>query len=161
MGAEAHLPVTFDDVREKNVNSFKKLNSVVFPIKYQDKIYNDCIVAGSVTQLAFYTDILVGGIGCRLEKAEAGGARMHVLTLGVLAPYRDRGIGSKLLEHSLAEARKNPDVECAFLHVQVSNEGAIRFYQRHGFEVVETVAGYYKRLDPPDAVLLRHTFDRS
>lgn len=41
------------------------------------------------------------------------------------------------------------------LKCQVNNEEAIRFYGRYGFEVAETIAGYYKRLDPPDAVLLR------
>jgi ribosomal protein S18 acetylase RimI-like enzyme len=38
--------------------------------------------------------------------------------------------------------------------LQTNNEEAIRFYQRFGFELGETIAGYYKRLDPPDAVLL-------
>ena len=40
---------------------------------------------------------------------------------------------------------------------QVNNEAAIKFYTSHGFEVGDTIAGYYKRLDPPDAVLLRRT----
>jgi ribosomal protein S18 acetylase RimI-like enzyme len=40
--------------------------------------------------------------------------------------------------------------------VQVSNEDAVRFYSRHGFEVGETVPGYYgRRMDPPDALVLR------
>ncbi len=39
--------------------------------------------------------------------------------------------------------------------MQTSNEDAIRFYQRAGFEVGGTVENYYKRLDPPHAVLLR------
>lgn len=39
--------------------------------------------------------------------------------------------------------------------LQTSNEAAIRFYQRFGFEVADTIRGYYKRLDPPDAALLR------
>jgi hypothetical protein len=38
---------------------------------------------------------------------------------------------------------------------QINNEEAIKFYSRFGFEVAETIKGYYKRLDPPDAVLLR------
>lgn len=38
---------------------------------------------------------------------------------------------------------------------QVGNEDALRFYSKEGFEVVETVPGFYKRLDPPDALLLR------
>ena len=39
--------------------------------------------------------------------------------------------------------------------LQINNEEAIKFYSRFGFKVAETIQGYYKRLDPPDAVLLR------
>lgn len=37
---------------------------------------------------------------------------------------------------------------------QTSNDEAVSFYQKLGFEVRETVKGYYKRLDPPDAYLI-------
>jgi hypothetical protein len=38
---------------------------------------------------------------------------------------------------------------------QVNNEDAIRFYQKHGFAVQETVPGYYgRKVDSPDAVIL-------
>ena len=44
---------------------------------------------------------------------------------------------------------------CISCSAQTNNDEAIRFYSRFGFEVGETVPGYYKRLDPPDAVVLR------
>lgn len=42
-------------------------------------------------------------------------------------------------------------------HVQVSNEGAIEFYGRFGFEIIETKQQYYKRIDPADAYVLQKT----
>ena len=45
-------------------------------------------------------------------------------------------------------------IDVAELHVQVNNQDAIRFYTRHGFQVMETCEGYYPRLDPSDAVRL-------
>ena len=38
--------------------------------------------------------------------------------------------------------------------MQTSNDEAVSFYKKLGFEVRETVKGYYKRLDPPDAYLI-------
>jgi hypothetical protein len=37
---------------------------------------------------------------------------------------------------------------------QTSNDDAIAFYRRLGFEAGDVVRGYYRRLDPPDAVVL-------
>lgn len=39
--------------------------------------------------------------------------------------------------------------------LQTSNDEAIAFYLRLGFERGEVLRGYYRRLDPPDAVVLR------
>jgi ribosomal protein S18 acetylase RimI-like enzyme len=49
----------------------------------------------------------------------------------------------------------DPLINEAELHVQVSNVGAIRFYQRHGFEVADTDDSYYKMLPDSSAVRLR------
>lgn len=48
---------------------------------------------------------------------------------------------------------------CVFVlrHVQVNNEGAIDFYKKFGFEVVETKEHYYKRIEPADAHVLQKT----
>ena len=45
-----------------------------------------------------------------------------------------------------------------FRHVQINNEGAIHFYEQHGFEIVEEKKNYYKRIEPADAFVLQKTF---
>ena len=62
--------------------------------------------------------------------------------------------GSKLLEKCLLEASQDDNIKEAYLHVQTNNEEAIRFYKLFNFNVGNTVSNYYKRLDPPDAVVL-------
>ncbi|GFR41883.1 hypothetical protein Agub_g2392 [Astrephomene gubernaculifera] len=152
--AKRELPVSFDVVREKNLEQLKLLNSVIFPIKYADEIYRQCMACGELTQLAFHNDVLVGAIAVRCEKQANGKAKAYIATLGVLAPYRNFNIGSKLLQRSLAACQQDPNIEEAFVHVQVDNEEAIRFYQRHGFQAGETVKDYYKKLSTPDALIL-------
>ncbi|HEV8256524.1 MAG TPA: GNAT family N-acetyltransferase, partial [Casimicrobiaceae bacterium] len=52
---------------------------------------------------------------------------------------RGRGIGGAMCEHSLAAARERGYTALQFNFVVASNEGAVRLWQRHGFEVVGRV----------------------
>ncbi|GAA5999878.1 hypothetical protein JCM10207_005953 [Rhodosporidiobolus poonsookiae] len=47
-----------------------------------------------------------------------------------------------------------PRVESVYLHVQVGNDDARRFWEKWGFEVKDTVRDYYRKLSPRDAWLL-------
>lgn len=40
-------------------------------------------------------------------------------------------------------------------HVQINNDSAIAFYQKFGFNIVETKPAYYKRIEPADAHVLQ------
>ncbi|KAJ2914378.1 hypothetical protein MD484_g6029, partial [Candolleomyces efflorescens] len=80
--------------------------------------------------------------------------------MGVLAPYRSRGLGSKALELVLAAASSHrPKIDKIYLHVQVSNGDAKKFYERHGFVHTSTHKDYYKKITPADAWVLEKTFD--
>lgn len=48
-----------------------------------------------------------------------------------------------------------------FRHVQVNNECAIEFYQKFGFEIVETREQYYKRIEPAGAHVLEKNLRKS
>ncbi|RZB66755.1 N-alpha-acetyltransferase 50 [Glycine soja] len=112
----------------------------------------------SLFMISYYSDICVGAIACRLEKKEGGGqVRVYIMTLGVLAPYRGLGIGTKLLNHVLDLCSKQ-NISEVYLHVQTNNEDAINFYKKFGFEITETIQNYYTNITPPDCyVLTRYT----
>ena len=80
---------------------------------------------------------------------------MYIMTVGVYAPHRDRGVGTRLLKHALNEGSADEYIKDAYLHVQTNNDDAIAFYKRFGFVEDVVVRNYYKRLDPPDAVILK------
>jgi N-alpha-acetyltransferase 50 len=121
----------------------------------QDKFYEDCSRAGKTTQLAYADGAVVGAVACRLELDPRGdGARLYIMTLGVYAAYRDGKIGSRLLQHALNEASRDEYIKDAYLHVQTNNEQAFAFYDRFGFVKGEVLKNYYKRIEPPDAVVL-------
>lgn len=83
------------------------------------------------------------------------------MTLGVLAAYRNHGIGSKLVSSVLDYIDAQKDTQFAtvdeiMLHVQTSNMDAQKFYcDKFGFEKGELVENYYKRIDPPHCYVLR------
>ncbi|MFS7889834.1 putative transferase transcription regulator GNAT family [Helianthus anomalus] len=153
MVANRAVSVSLDSVRDKNLMQLKKLNSVLFPVRYNDKYYADALASHDFTKLAYYSDICVGSIACRLEKKEDGAIRVYIMTLGVLAPYRGLGIGTKLLNHVIDLSSKE-NIGEIYLHVQTNNEDAINFYKKFGFEITETIKNYYVRITPPDCYVV-------
>ncbi|KAL7638171.1 UNVERIFIED_CONTAM: hypothetical protein RMT77_011796 [Armadillidium vulgare] len=148
--------IELGDVTSHNIKQLKLLNQVVFPVSYNDKFYKDVLEAGELAKLAYYNDMVVGGVCCRIDISE-GQRRLYIMTLGCLAPYRRLGIGTKMLQHVLNFVEKDGNFHAIFLHVQVNNDSALEFYKKFGFEVVETKEHYYKRIEPADANVLQKT----
>lgn len=68
------------------------------------------------------------------------------------------GPGSKLLEFAIESGEKR-EVEEVYLHVQTSNEEALSFYKKFGFQIVETIKDYYKRIEPRDCYVLQKSLN--
>jgi len=141
-------------VTPHNIKLLRKVNSVVFPVSYHDKFYKDVLEAGELAKLAYYNDIVVGAVCCRVDNSGPGGRKLYIMTLGCLAPYRRLGIGTLMLEHVLNYVEKDGGFSSIFLHVQVNNDSAIDFYKKFDFHIVETKEQYYKRIEPADAHVL-------
>ena len=92
--------------------------------------------------MATFRDKIVGCVVFQLESQD----KVHILALGVLVLYREKGIASRLMEECLR------GIEEAYLHVQTDNLTAIQFYKQRGFVITETVPDYYKRVSCTEAV---------
>merc|ERR1712137_219977 len=152
--------IDLGDVTDKNIGQLKLLNRTVFPVSYGEPFYKSVLSDPTyLTQLAFYGgDALVGAVCARLEKKDDK-STLYIMTLGVLAPYRDLGIGKQLLEYveDAAKTRFASDnVQEIYLHVQEGND-AIKFYSKYGFEGSEKVEKYYQKIEPNTAIVLRKT----
>jgi ribosomal protein S18 acetylase RimI-like enzyme len=146
--------IELGEVTVHNIKQLKKINTVVFPVSYNDKFYKDVLTAGELARLAYYNDVVVGGVCCRIDTSEDK-RRLYIMTLGCLAPYRRLGIGTIMLEHVLGFVKADGKFDSIFLHVQVNNDSAINFYEKFGFSIVETKQAYYKRIEPADAHVLQ------
>ena len=77
---------------------------------------------------------------------------IEILNFAVSQVMRARGVGSMLLQETLAWA-KTLEATHAILEVRTSNAAALRFYERHNFEVVGRRSLYYT-FPTEDALLL-------
>lgn len=87
-------------------------------------------VVGSITMTRY---------GQRIKKSQ------HVRVLGMLIipGYRERGIGSQLMEFALAWARRQRGVEKVALGVFSNNKRAMRLYEKFGLVVEGVRKGHY------------------
>ena len=77
---------------------------------------------------------------------------IHINNVAVRESLRGRGLGTALLRHVLAEARRL-GAKRATLEVRASNTRARQLYERLGFHVAATRRGYYST-PVEDALLL-------
>eukprot|EP00041_Stephanoeca_diplocostata_P004987 m.54240 g.54240 ORF g.54240 m.54240 type:complete len:172 (-) comp15500_c0_seq1:212-727(-) len=148
--------ICLGDLTQHNIKQLKLLNTTLFPVSYTEKFYKSVLASGKFSKLAFFEDVIVGAVCCRIDKLENGERVLYIMTLGCLAPYRRLGIGSTLLEHVYSLAREDKDLSAIRLHVQTTNEDAIGFYKKHNFEITGTESNYYTKLETGDA----HIFEK-
>jgi ribosomal-protein-alanine N-acetyltransferase len=104
--------------------------------------------------------VVMGFACCRLIEREA-----ELLNLAVDPGWRRKGIGLRLMQHTLAEV-KGRGGERIFLEVRASNMAARRLYEQLGFAPVGRRPGYYQSLGgraltppPEDALVLALSLD--
>jgi ribosomal protein S18 acetylase RimI-like enzyme len=68
--------------------------------------------------------------------------RAYVVTLDVAAEYRRQGLARRLM-HEAEACAAAAGARWIQLHVFRGNEGAIRFYERLGYERIRVRRGYY------------------
>ncbi|KAI8363450.1 acyl-CoA N-acyltransferase [Mortierella sp. GBAus27b] len=160
MPKDAAFRVGLGDVTVNNQGQLKRLNTVLFPIKYDNNFYKEVLDVGEFAKIIYFNDVCVGAVCCRKENVEGSKSvqNLYIATLGVLAPYRRLGLGSRLLKHVLEHAElpssTGSKIAKVYLHVQINNEEAIEFYKKHGFEVTEECQGYYPQFEVSDALRL-------
>lgn len=111
---DCRASIELGDVTQHNIKQLKTLNTVVFPVSYNDRFYIDVLEAGELAKLAYYNDIVVGAVCCRVETFE-NQRRLYIMTLGCLSPYRRLGIGSVMVNHILNFVELDGNIDSIFL----------------------------------------------
>jgi len=77
----------------------------------------------------------------------------HIVNIAVAPEYRRHGIGRKLLEKAVEEAKRD-NLDFVFLEVRASSLPARRLYESMGFQPVKRLPNYYSR-ELEDAIVYR------
>jgi ribosomal-protein-alanine N-acetyltransferase len=106
-------------------------------------------------------DKVVGYIMCKIEFGFSNFRKLgfvkkgHVVSVAVLNEHRNLGLGKALMLEGIngVIARKTDEI---YLEVRVSNESAVRMYERLGFQIKSRLRAYYR--DGEDACLMALEF---
>jgi len=145
--------------RREDLPAVIVINRVALPENYPEWFFEDHL---SRWGDAFYVAEVDGKIvGYVMSRVEYGASsfdmrRMvrkgHIVSIAVLPGYRRRGIGTALMKAALSSLKDHYSCEEVYLEVRVSNEPAIRLYEKLGFQKVRRIPMYY--LDGEDAYVM-------
>ena len=146
-----NLPeVSIRAMDEMDVPAVVAVERASYQFPWSEGIFRDCLRVGYCCRVVEVSGVIVGhGI------LSVGAGEGHILNLCVREALRSRGIGRRLLNRLVDEARVSGARE-TFLEVRPSNTAAIRLYQAAGFEQIGMRRGYYQAPGGrEDAVVLK------
>ena len=141
--------VVFVRAGEEHVSGMHEIEEKVFPTPWS---YESILQDVCNHEIAYY----IAGI-CRGKVISYAGFwfvldEAHITNVAVRPEYRRRGIGRKMMELILLEAKKRGIVSIS-LEVRVSNKPARELYKGFGFSVAGLRKGYYSD-NGEDALLM-------
>ena len=177
--------VTLEPITSATLKAFRRMNSLLLPIPYPDKFYNETIsdpVVASISLSAIWREekperttngataspvsvpTLAGAIRCRLLQPPADADKprnapdapiLYISTIGTLAPYRRHNLATHLLDAVTKTAVDLYGAEAVTAHVWEANTEALEWYEKRGFTVIGKEDAYYRRLKPSGAFSIR------
>ncbi|KEQ91924.1 hypothetical protein AUEXF2481DRAFT_49722, partial [Aureobasidium subglaciale EXF-2481] len=154
-----------------NISSFERLNTLLLPIPYPRTFYKETLsdpISNHLTLLALWHDSpssvasasgkVIAAIRCRIlpsSSASPDDKILYISTLGVLSPFRSYGIATHLLGIMIERGIRDHGVSAVGAHVWEAGKEAREWYAKRGFKETRLEEGYYRRLTPRGAYVLR------
>jgi [ribosomal protein S18]-alanine N-acetyltransferase len=138
--------------------SVMDINLIALPEHYSDYFFESILrELPEAFIVAELNDRIVGYIMCKIEFGFSNYRKLgfvkkgHVVSVAVLEQDRGKGIGKALMLEGISGVmgRKSDEI---YLEVRVSNESAIKMYEKLGFQIKSKLRTYYR--DGEDAYLM-------
>jgi len=136
--------MNINTIYPQDYHELEQLGKTCLPIyfNYQDLIYcdmfqnNTIMLKASINSLSKQETKIIGLMFCVEEKD-----LIHINSFCVDESHRKKGCGAKLINKIKQYGKK------ITLNVLETNTTAIRFYEKHGFKLVEVKKNYYRELN--------------
>ncbi len=148
------IKVSFGDINKNNYEHIRQLNNLSLPVRYSNGFYARIVAKMRFGKFAYLNDVIVGAITWKYDIFE-GQRNIYIMTINVLEDYKRLNIGSQLLQELINIHKNTMQIKYINLHVQISNQAALRFYLKNDFENVKTIEDYYTDVEPKDAYYLK------
>jgi ribosomal-protein-alanine N-acetyltransferase len=147
---------------EKDLTSVISINMNTLPEHYSDYFFESILrELPEAFVVAEVNDNVIGYIMCKIEFGFSNFRKLgfvkkgHVVSVAVLDQHRGKGVGRALMLEGVngVVSRKSDEI---YLEVRISNEPAIKMYEKLGFQIKSRLRTYYR--DGEDAYLMALEF---
>ncbi|MEX0569134.1 MAG: ribosomal protein S18-alanine N-acetyltransferase [Candidatus Njordarchaeota archaeon] len=152
--SERYDEIILRRAKTTDLDQIAEIENLSFIEPYSKELLLMLILSVAIFLVAEYHKKIVGYICASIEIYD--GPCGHIISIAVHPNYRRKGIGSALIKE-LINRLKKIDIKMVYLECRVSNEAAIEFYKKHGFEIKERVPHYYSNSE--DAYIMIKRFD--
>jgi len=134
------------------------INMAALPEHYSDYFFESILrELPEAFIVAELNDRIIGYIMCKIEFGFSNFRKLgfvkkgHIVSVAVLEEHRSKGVGKALLLEGIngSMIRKSDEI---YLEVRISNEAAIKMYEKLGFQIKSRLRSYYR--DGEDAYLM-------
>jgi ribosomal-protein-alanine N-acetyltransferase len=137
--------IVFRDYRAADIEAMFQLDEACFvePFRFDRRsMRRFADKQNAVVRVAEKVGGEIVGLVIVHKERDVTGWRAYVVTLDVAAEYRQKGMGRRLMEEAETSAVA-AGVQWMQLHVFTGNAGAIRFYERLGYERISRQKDFY------------------
>ncbi|KAI1101027.1 hypothetical protein F4804DRAFT_25536 [Jackrogersella minutella] len=170
-----HPQATISPILPEYIPALRRITSLLLPVSYPDSFYarlSDPLSSGAFSRILLWSDPtdptpkVIGGLVCRPEPSPFASSSsrknntqpnaLYIQSLVLLSPYRQLGLAAALLDEIVQLAANSP-FACSevYAHVWTDNEDGLRWYIARGFAKHGEIQGYYFKLRPDSAWIVR------
>ena len=138
MGRKELSYMVINEMKVEDLPEIVAIETASFETPWSETLfYNEICKAIAVSRVARINGRVAGYLCANMIIDEG-----HILNLAVHPDHRRFGVASRLLKHMIDDMRAR-DCRSIFLEVRISNEPALKMYERFGFTLLGTRKAYY------------------